>query len=196
MKEWKLIRYQPISETSNTSDNVGQTPLLPKYDKIYLNLETAEVKYSNDLIQKKNRRNSIFNSFSNIYSRLYSKNLVSLFSIVVSNDEYDGKMSKFINSFSKKLKRKGIDKLGYVWIRDIGDIKFEKHFHLLFASSFISSKLFKELFSKKSSNQYSVQFIKKINGIKRYIREKELFASHKQRAFGKSKEFLLPFLNV
>ena len=56
----------------------------------------------------------------------------------------------------------------------------------------MSSKLFKELFCKKTSKKYNVQFIKKMNGIKRYIQEKELFASHKQRAFGKSKEFLLP----
>jgi hypothetical protein len=118
--------------------------------------------------------------------------LVSLFSLVVSDDEYDGKMSKFINTFSKKLKRKGIEKLGYVWARDIGEIKFEKHFHLLFATSYIPYKLFKELFSKKTSDKYNIQFVKKVNGIIRYIKEKELFASHKQRAFGKSKEFLLP----
>ncbi len=191
MKEWKLIRFQPISVTSNTSDNVGQTPMLSKYIKFYLNLVTGEVKSSNDLIQKKNRRNFIFNEFSRKYSRLYEKNIISLFAIVVS-EKYYGTLSKFINSFSRKIKRKGIEKLGYVWARDVGDIKFEKHFHLLFASSFVSSKLFKDLFKNKKDNRYEIQYVKKINGIVRYIKDKELFASHKQRAFGKSKAFLLP----
>ena len=191
MKEWKLIRFQPISVTSNTSDNVGQTPMLSKYIKFYLNLVTGEVKSSNDLIQKKNRRNFIFNEFSRKYSRLYEKNIISLFAIVVS-EKYYVTLSKFINSFSRKIKRKGIEKLGYVWARDVGDIKFEKHFHLLIATSLVHYNLFKDLFKNKKDNRYEIQYVKKINGIVRYIKDKELFASHKQRAFGKSKSFLLP----
>jgi hypothetical protein len=191
MKEWRLIRFQPISVTSNISDNSGQYPLQPKYFKTYLNLDTAEIKHSNDLIQKKNRRNFIFNEFCRKYSSLYKKKYISVFAIVVSEFEFPS-MSKFINSFSRKLKRKGVEKLGYAWMRDIGEVKFEKHYHLLMATSKVNHKLFVELFSKKRNNKYDIQFVKNMKGIVGYIKDKNLFARNKQRAFGKSKEFLLP----
>jgi hypothetical protein len=189
MSEWALRKIRYLSEGSNKSVNSGQTPILPKYQKTFLNIETGELNEITDLQSKIYKRDRFLQSFFNVYYGSNTKNKISILSAVVNQDSYPT-ITKFINTITRKLKRKGIDRLGYFWVRDVGDKRFHKHFHIFLATSKISAEKFKSIFEKKDNNNYEIQFLKS-KGMKRYINDKELYAANKQRAFGISKTFPL-----
>jgi hypothetical protein len=189
MNEWALRNIRYLSEGSNKSVNVGQTPVLEKYKKTFLNLETGELKEITDLQSKIYKRDRFMRDFFNAYLKSFSNKKVSILSAVVNQDTYPT-ITKFINTITRKLKRKGIERLGYFWVRDVGDKRFHKHFHILLATSRISAEKFKSIFENKDHNNYDIEFLKS-KGMKSYINDKELYAANKQRAFGKSKTFPL-----
>ena len=189
MSEWVLRNIRYLSEGSNKSVNTGQTPILPKYNKTYLNIETGELNEVSDLQSKIYKRDKFLRLFFNVYQKYYSNKKITILSAVVNQDTYPT-ITKFINTITRKLKRKGIDRLGYFWVRDIGDKRFHKHFHILLATSIISTEKFKSIFEKKDHSNYEIEYLKS-KGMKSYINDKELYAANKQRAFGKSKTFPL-----
>ena len=191
MKEWALRRITYlISEGSKVSDKSGQTPMRPKYLKTFVNIETGQLSEVTDLETKIYKRNNQLRLFFKVYTTPFAKKEITIFSAVVNQDEYST-VGKFINTITRKFKRKGIERLGYVWFRDVGNIKCHKHFHILFATSRVSSKLFKKLFGSKKNNNYEVKFLKSPRGITNYLEVKELYGAKKQRAFGKSRKFPL-----
>jgi hypothetical protein len=189
MSEWVLRNIRYLSEGSNKSVNTGQTPIFPKYNKTYLNIETGELNEVSDLQSKIYKRDKFLRLFFNVYQKYYSNKKITILSAVVNQDTYPT-ITKFINTITRKLKRKGIDRLGYFWVRDIGDKRFHKHFHILLATSIISTEKFKSIFEKKDHSNYEIEYLKS-KGMKSYINDKELYAANKQRAFGKSKTFPL-----
>ena len=126
MNEWALRNIRYLSEGSNKSVNVGQTPVLEKYKKTFLNLETGELKEITDLQSKIYKRDRFTRDFFNAYLKSFSNKKVSILSAVVNQDTYPT-ITKFINTITRKLKRKGIERLGYFWVRDVGDKRFHKH---------------------------------------------------------------------
>jgi hypothetical protein len=190
MSEWALRKIKYLSEGSNKSVNLGQTPLLPKYQKTYVNLETGELNEITDLQSKIYKRNRFMRDFSKAYSSTFSNKKISILTAVVNQDTYST-ITKFINTITRKLKRKGIDRLGYFWVRDVGDKRFHKHWHILLATSRITAEKFNDIFKKKDDNNYEVQFLKSSKGIVGYIKAKDLYGANKQRAFGKSKTYPL-----
>jgi hypothetical protein len=198
MGKFKLWKYDLLSGGSIESDKSGQTPQRAKFRKHFVNLDTAEVYQITDLESRKYKRNKYLDTFTAVYSKPFSLKLVSLLTFVVNEAEYTS-ISHFLNMLSKKLRRKNISKLGYVWVRDVGENRFEKHFHLMIALSRIDSKIFQELFSRKRHSEYEVQFFRNVKGLKSYLKKKNLYGARKQRAFGKSKEFKIAYkhaLNV
>jgi len=193
MSEWALRKIRYLSEGSNKSVNTGQTPILPKYQKTFLNIETGELNEITDLQSKIYKRDKFLRLFFNVYQKYYSNKKITILSAVVNQDTYPT-ITKFINTITRKLKRKGIERLGYFWVRDVGDKRFHKHFHILLATSRISAEKFKSIFEKKDHNNYDIEFLKS-KGMKSYINDKELYAANKQRAFGKSKTFPLRLNN-
>ena len=188
MNHWKLIELTPLSGASIDSDNSGLLPKEPKMLKTFLNEVTGEISRSTDLISKKRKRNTQIDLFRNFYLRLFKRKKVSLFGAVVNNED-DKSISDFISFIKKKLKRKGIDVLGYVWVRDVGDIIFEKHFHVLIAITRITNKQFNDLFKSKTTQKYEVEFVRNIKGLTKYCRKKELYGKYRQRSYGKSQVF-------
>jgi hypothetical protein len=193
MGEWILRNIRYLSEGSYNSVNKGQTSILPKYSKTYLNIETGELNEVTDLQSKIYKRDKFLRLFFNVYLKYYSNKQITILSAIVNQDTYPT-ITKFINTITRKLKRKGINRLGYFWVRDVGEKRFHKHFHILIATSRITAEKFKDIFEKKDHNKYDVQFLKS-KGMKRYINDKELYAANKQRAFGKSKTFPLNLKN-
>lgn len=191
MTQWQLSNIKYLSGGSIKSDNSGQIPQIAKYRKTFVNTETGELNSITDLDSKKYKRNKYFDLFQKTYAKLYKDHEVSILAIVVNQANYET-ISKFVNTLSRKLKRKEIDKYGYVWVRDIGDETFEKHFHLIISISRITTSQFNELFYKKNNQDYEVQFMKSEKGLIRYIKEKELFGKKRQRTYGKSREFKVP----
>jgi len=158
-----------------------------------LNMQTGEICETTDLQGKIYRRDTALHSFFRKYSSAFSRREVSVFSAVVNQDKYPT-ITKFINTTTRKLKRKGIERFGYVWVRDVGD-KYFKHFHVLIATIRIDEKDFNQLFNKKKNNHYEIQFLKSPKGMKKYLKDKNLYGSIRQRTYGKSRKFLLPKSN-
>ena len=188
MNDWILTKLVYLSEGSTDSNNMGQIPLKAKYKKTFLNSSTGELVSITDLQSKIHKRNKFIQLFMEAYLRHFKNKSISILCFVVYPNRYEN-ISKFTNSISRKLKRKEISRLGYVWVRDIGDERFEKHFHYLLATSRIDADLFYELFHKKNHNDYEVEFMKTDNGMKKYINKKDLYGEKKQRSFGKSRLF-------
>ena len=188
MTQYKLWRFDLLSGASIESNNSGQTPQRAKYRKHFVNLDTAVISQITDLQSRKFKRNNMINQFVKCYASMFKKQKISILTFVV-NEEYYQSISRFINMISKKFARKDIKKLGYVWVRDVGDIKAERHYHIIIATSRIESTTFKDLFSKKRHSNFDVEFARNPKGLKNYIKEKELYGSKRQRAFGKSVEY-------
>ena len=112
MSEWVLRNIRYLSEGSNKSVNTGQTPILPKYNKTYLNIETGELNEVSDLQSKIYKRDKFLRLFFNVYQKYYSNKKITILSAVVNQDAYPT-ITKFINTITRKLKRKGIERLGY-----------------------------------------------------------------------------------
>lgn len=188
MKPFILTKIKYLSEGSSKSDNTGHSPIQALYMKSIVNINTGEVIEVTDLQCKLRKRDSALRDFFGKYGNLWKNGEISILSNYVDAVKYDT-IATFNSSFNKKLKRKGIKRLGYVWVRDIGDIKFEKHFHVLIATSRITAEVFRSLFKAKKDNRYKVQFLKTKNGMRDYIMKKELYAASKQRSYGRSRKF-------
>jgi hypothetical protein len=188
MKPYFLYKYVNLMGKSNNSDNYGQTPQVAKSLKYFVNRYTGELVSVTDLQLRKNIRNQHLDNFIRTYSNHYNENIVSILGIVVNVCDYIS-ISKFLDAFKKKLKRKKIQPLGYVWVRDSGDKRAIPHFHLMLATTIITKEEFGKLFSKKRHSKYEVQLSYNPKGLKAYIKVKELFGVKRQRAFGRSKEF-------
>jgi hypothetical protein len=190
MNSWILRNYRNLSEGSTSSDNNGQTPITAKYEKTFVNTETGEVRSRTDLQTKIYKRDTCVESFFTTYKEYFVKKTHSILCAVVNQDEYNS-ITKFIHTLTRKLQRKGIDRLGYVWIRDIGDEIFHKHYHVIIATTRINATLFHELFCNKKHNHYDLQFLKTPKGMAKYITDKDLFGTKNQRSYGRSRKFLL-----
>ena len=195
MKQYKLWRFEVLSGASIESDKSGQIPQKAKYRKHFVNLETAEVSSITDLDSRKFKRNKHLTNFTNAYKILFKNQDVSILTFAVNESKYNS-VSKFLNMLGKKMSRKQVEKLGYVWVRDVGDIKFDRHFHVLIATSRITAKVFQELFSKKKHSHFDVEFMRNPNGLKAYLTRKELYGFKRQRSYGKSKEFKIANRNA
>ncbi|OFY89650.1 MAG: hypothetical protein A3K10_09820 [Bacteroidetes bacterium RIFCSPLOWO2_12_FULL_31_6] len=191
MNSWGLLHIKYLSEKSNQSVNIGQTPLEPKYEKTFVNFDTGEIRVVNDLQSKQFKKKQLLNLFIDVYSKHLLTKSISILTCIVYQKDYL-MIGKFINTITKKLKRKGVERLGYIWVRDIGDIKLEKHYHIIIATTRIGKKLFKILFHKKKHSNYEVQFKKTERGMIDYLIDKDLFAASKQRTYGKSRKFPIP----
>jgi hypothetical protein len=192
MGEYKLVRFENLSESSFwNSNNSGQIPQIAKYRKYYFNPITGYGFSSTDLNYRLYKRDLSIELFCCTYEKLYWEKQVSILAFIVNESEYNS-ISKFLNTMTKKLSRKQIEKLGFVWVRDCGDKEGEPHFHLLLASTRINRAVYNELFSKKHNTKYQLEFMKTKNGLKSYLLKKELFGSKGKRAYGKSRKFKLP----
>ena len=115
-----------------------------KYKKTFLNSSTGELVSITDLQSNIYKRNKFIKLFMEVYLKHFKNKSISILCFVVYPNRY-GTISKFTNTISRKLKRKGISRLGYIWVRDVGNERFEKHFHYLLATSRINDNLLNKL---------------------------------------------------
>ena len=186
MSDYILYKFESLGGSDN-SDNSGQSPRKPKHLKTFLHKLTGSLHSITDLDMLKSKRNKTLNRFVKTYDKLYSNEEISIFSFVVYQKDYET-VSKFLNTISAKLRRMNIHKLGYFWVRDVGNIEFEPHFHVIMSTSRISVIEFEKLFLKKPQ-KFKVEFQKTKSGLKKYLMDKELFGKKGQRTFGRSKAF-------
>lgn len=189
----RLFRLTPLSGRSIQSDNCvqGHEQQYERYEKVFYNDETDEYYKTTDLQQKKNKRKKIFNDFKYTYKNLHKEKNISILSGESNINNYKS-VGDFLRFICKKLRRKNIEIYGYVWVRDVGEIKFEPHIHFYIAISRIDGKVFKDLFKNKKHSKYEIQYLRSINGMNRYLLSKELYGGNRKRSYGKSRKFLLP----
>lgn len=187
MSDYILYKFENLERSDYNSNNLGHNPRKPKSLKTFLNITNGVLHSISDLDLLKSKRNKMINSFVKTYDRLYTNEEISIFSFVVYEKDYST-VSKFLNTISAKLRRKHISRLGYFWVRDVGNLKFEPHFHVIMATSRINKDVFENLFLNKPQ-KYKVEFQKTKSGLKKYLSDKELFGKKGQRTFGRSKEF-------
>lgn len=187
MSDFRLYKYESLGKSDSNSNKSGQIFRTPKYAKTFLNLETGVLHTATDVDILRSKRNKMIRQFTDTYERLYTNHEISIISFVVAESNYST-ISKFLNSISVKLRRKNISKLGYYWLRDVGDKEFQPHFHLIMATSRIAKLDFENLFLKKTQ-KFKVEFQKTKSGLKKYLCDKELFGKKGQRTFGRSRNF-------
>jgi hypothetical protein len=188
MKQYIFLKYQALLGKSYNSNNTGQTALEPMYIKTFINTFTNNFCQISDLEIRKNKRNQYLDNFTSTYERSYHEKSISILGIVVNVSDFSS-ITSFISTIKKKLRRKKIQVLGYVWVRDSGEKRVKPHFHILLASSRISQEQFDELFSKKRKSNYEIQLSYFPKGLKAYLKKKGIFGKKRQKAFGKSRIF-------
>lgn len=186
MSDYILYKFENLGGSDN-SDNSGQTPRTAKSLKTFLHKQSGVLHSSTDLDILKWRRNKMIKTFVDTYDRLYKNKKITILSYVVNEKDYSI-VSKFLNTISAKLRRKHHTKLGYFWVRDVGNLEFEPHFHVIMATSRISKDDFNSMFLKKSQ-KFKLEFQKTKTGLKKYLSDKEVFGKKSQRSFGRSKSF-------
>lgn len=194
MNHYALIKYKKLTP-SLIAYNSGQTPQEPTFIKEFINLYTGDVFSINSIDEKKKRRQDKLFQFSSIYLSLWETKRISIFSMVASEKHYTS-ASKFINMIKRKFKRKSVDVFGYIWIRDVGDIKFKQHFHILIATTTVNSSLYEVLFSNIDDNRYSVEQLKTKYGMIKYLNKKEIFAKKNYRNHQASRAFKKPKMDI
>lgn len=191
MSDWILFKLKAIEGTSIESDNSGQTPKKPRIIKTFLNSLTGEISITTDLASKKLKRDVNVNLFKTTYFPYYKEQQVSCLSFVVKDSAYE-KISDFMSFIKKKLKRKKLEIFGYFWIRDVGEVHFEKHYHIMIACTRLKENVFGELFKNKKTKDYDVQFTRNIKALSDYCRKKELYGKFRQRTNGRSLTYKVP----
>ena len=183
MKAWKLCNYKKLKNGNLDNIDSGYIPRRAKYQKSFVNIFSGELIETTDLKIARNKRNKIASEFCKRYEKSYKDGNITILSLVVNQNRY-GTISKFLNSFNRKLKRKGIVKVDHIWIRDCGEKRAQKHFHILIVTSLICNDMFHSLFSKKKHDHYAVQIVRRLKGITRYFIAKGLYGGKNQRTFG------------
>ncbi|ANE53147.1 hypothetical protein [Flavisolibacter tropicus] len=189
MQDWIFKGFRPIAEPSNVTDNSGLLPKEARKFIVFQNTITGELSITTDLAYNKKRKKTALELFRDIYQKPFTTKNISIMLIVVYEDSYPS-IGAFISDFKKKLRRKNMIILGYVWTRDVGDEKFKKHIHLMMAIERIEGKEFREMMQKKRSQGYEIELCNNVEGFKKYLLVKELYGTQKQRSFGRSSHFL------
>jgi hypothetical protein len=168
----------------------GDIPRMATKKYYFINTITEETFSVTDLQLQKQRRNKLLVKMQETYSRLIVNNEISTIIIVAPVKQYK-KSADFLKEFKKKLIRKNISLLGYYWQRDIGEVKFECHFHFIFFLKKIDATVYHNLFKRKKS-KYEAQFCDSLRKFKGYLKKKEIYAPGKMRSYGCSREFKKP----
>jgi len=169
----------------------GEIPRIATKAIRFVNVETGELSSTTDLAIKKLYRRKALRGFHDAYIRLLNSKHITIMLIVASVEKYKT-VSGFMKDFKDSLSRKNIDVYGYYWQRDIGDIQFNRHFHIMVAVSRIAPDLFNALYKNKKNKNYKVMLCNTITGFKNYLEEKEMYAPPNHRAYGKSQQYKKP----
>jgi hypothetical protein len=191
MKDWQFCGFRSIAEASNVTDKSGYIPHVATKALFFKDAASGKIWKTTDLDYKKKKRAAWLDSFRHAYLKPFTRKEVTIMLLVVHEDQY-GNLSDFISDFKKKLSRRQIAVLGYVWARDVGEKHFERHAHLVMAIDRITGEKFRDMMKRKKSKGYNIELCNNVKGFRSYLRKKEIYGANKQRSFGKSNCFKQP----
>lgn len=188
---YKFYQSIPYGRRSNIIDKWGEVAHEPTRDIILINEETGELFVTNDLATKLYNRNKKIKKLYNFYRWYFLKRQISVVVYVV-NVKSISTISNHLKNLKRKFIKKHIQLLAYYWQRDIGEIVFEAHYHVILILPRIDIKLFNELFMGKCKSGAKAEFCKDLSDFTRYLNKKEIFAPHKKRSNSISRKLLKP----
>jgi hypothetical protein len=190
---FKYYRTIPYGRRSIYIDKWGEVAHEPTRDIIFVDDSTGEIFISNDLKIKIYKRNKKIKAFYEFYNHYFKKKLVSIVLYVV-NVKCISSISNQLKSIRKKLKKKQIQLLANYWQRDIGEKKFEPHFHLMLALPRINIELFNQLFEGDYESGAKAELCDDLQKFTKYLMKKKFFAPFKQKNNSISRKLLKPSL--
>ena len=189
MSDYFLARVNPlINRGSYLTHNWGEIPRQATKELIFKHKENNQTRATTDLALTLKKRNKRFAQFRNTYYRLFKKGEISVLLLVCSIDNYKSP-SIALKDCIRKIKRLNHRVLGYIAIRDIGDIKFKRHFHIMLSIKKISKVEFEILKGKKRSENYEFILCEDLPDFEHYLSEKAVYAPYKHKSYYSSRQF-------
>jgi hypothetical protein len=186
-----LYRSIPIGRRSNIIDIWGEIPHTPKRDLVFVDQETGVTFTTNDLFLKKLNRNKKLSKLYHTYKNHIEDKRVSTVLYVVKSKQLSN-LSNHIKNLKRKCLKKGIGTYAYYWQRDIGEIEFSPHYHLILILSPLDISIFKTLFKKKNRCGYVAELCHSLYLFTKYLDKKEFYAPFRKRNYGISKKLTIP----
>lgn len=188
---YKLYRSIPLEQRSYIIDKWGELPQIPKRELIFFDDETGVTFTTNDLHLKKVKRNKNVSRILDTYKSYIGKKQVSTLISVVNVKDISN-ISNFIKNLKKKFKKNGILIYAYYWQRDIGEVRFTPHYHIILIISRINKNLFSKVIENKRKKREKAELCNSLFRFTKYLQKKEIYAPNKKRSYGISKIFYLP----
>jgi hypothetical protein len=186
-----LYRSIPIGRRSNIIDIWGEIPHTPKRDLIFVEIETGVTFTTNDLFLKKLNRNKKLSKLFNTYKNNIKNEQVSTVLYVVESKKISN-LSNHIKNLKRKCLKKGIEIYAYYWQRDVGEVEFSPHYHLILILTPLTINTFKSLFKKKNRCGYKAELCNSLFLFTKYLSNKEFYAPFRKRSYGISKKMIVP----
>lgn len=134
---------------NNVNTNSWQIKTKPKWftDLLQSELDTESgeilgqsIYTTNDLVSGNNRKIKALNKFCDVFQPMYKLRKCSIFfyTFTLANQSRTD-IRGALNTFKTRLKRKGINLRGYVWVLEISD-KLHVHYHALICTDRINIK--------------------------------------------------------
>lgn len=192
MANFKFYRSTPIAEGSYTIDNWGYSARMPRRKIDFIDPDTGNLFETTDTEIRKYRRNKRLTMLKNTYVPFIKSRKVSTLICVIDIDLIPD-ISAFLKMQKRRFKRLGLSLLAYYWQRDIGDIKFERHFHLILIFDRNNEiKLINLYKPTKWKEKVKGELCVSLKRFKEYLRGKEIYAPSRKRSYGISKHLLPP----
>lgn len=164
-----------------------QIPRSAKYLRVFEDGETGDVFATTDLAAQINKRNKALRKFSQKYKdeQIGKNGHLTLYSVIANIEDYPN-INQLMRPLKTRLKRHNIPIKGYIWLRDRGNYEFVPHYHLLIVINRNDINRFDKICSKY---RIKTQPQKTCGMANNYLKEKKVFAKHRQRIYGASKSF-------
>jgi hypothetical protein len=119
---------------------------------------------------------------------------VSIILVAVSIEKYTT-AKQYMDILKDQLKANDIELYGYYYQRDIGEKRFERHFHFLVATSRIANNKVVHFLRKYSSKINKITLSFSIEGFTSYLIDKEIYCPYKHKSWGCSRNFIKPIIH-
>ena len=192
---WKFFGMTPLFEKGSLIIDIrGEIAQEAKRCLHFVEDETGLISRVTDLKLKKQKRNRKILQFKQSYQRLFEMNQISIILVAVCIDKYPT-AKQYMDILKDQLKANDIEIYGYYYQRDIGEKKFERHFHFFVATTRIAKDKIVKFIKKCSSRIHKITFSFDIEAFANYLMRKEIYCPYKHKSWGCSRKFFKPVIH-
>lgn len=189
---WRFYGTTPLYERGSLIIDIrGEIAQEAKRCLHFVEDETGLISRVTDLQLKKQKRNRKILQFKQLYQHLAEIEHISIILISVCIDKYPT-AKQYMDILKDQLKANNIELYGYYYQRDIGEKRFERHFHFFVATSRIANNKVVHFLRKCSSRLNKITLSFSIEGFSSYLMKKEIYCPYKHKSWGCSRNFYKP----